>query len=194
MFLIANDAQPNQWGNSPSYGIFHGGTAPQLLPDNHPLLKYVLPAECSCPCSCRHSLGLFGSWQQHLGGCHAASHLLACSECLCMLWGAVRAHASVPAAGAPPGASVCPCWLAVCCAGQSMHPPSPQPHAACARRQHCRGRPQGERVGILYGLLRLPVRPSLMSLACGRVCLPALLAARAPGSMAEHVRLRAATP
>ena len=39
LFLIANDAKPNEWGNSPSYGIFHGNTAPQLLPDNHPLVR-----------------------------------------------------------------------------------------------------------------------------------------------------------
>lgn len=39
IFTIANDAVKDPWGNSKSYGIFHQYTAPQLLPDNHPLLQ-----------------------------------------------------------------------------------------------------------------------------------------------------------
>ena len=126
MFLIANDAQPNQWGNSPSYGIFHGGTAPQLLPDNHPLLKYVLPAECSCPCSCRHSPGLPLSLGSGSSVPMTAPFWVRCCWALLpamataagMLPRAIDIDLPAPAAGAPPGASVCP-WLPACCPVQT---------------------------------------------------------------------------
>lgn len=39
IFTIQDDDAVNEWGAARSYGIFHQYTAPQLLPDDHPLLK-----------------------------------------------------------------------------------------------------------------------------------------------------------
>lgn len=56
IFTIANDDQKNEWGVSRSYGIFHQYSAPQLLPNSHPLVKYVpLFFSLAQACICQYS-------------------------------------------------------------------------------------------------------------------------------------------
>ena len=39
MFRFVNEGFENTWGVARGYGIFHGMTTSQLLPDSHPLTR-----------------------------------------------------------------------------------------------------------------------------------------------------------